>query len=397
MRTVDDAELKTRYLHGEAVGVIAAAAGMSRKKLRHRLISLDVPLRARTELIVQRARQLDGTDTDARYTAGAGIAELAVDLTAELGVHISEGVVRTWLEMRDVPLRGRSAAAKLASTARTREQRMEMTAAARASTRGIPVPIERRLAAAIGRENPRPGSLPPANRDLAQILQRSGRRVTTLKAAGPYSIPVATGTTGIDLTAKSTEWMLRVRGPRLRYLLETGWDVLFLRVMSTRFPIPPAMADLVFDRLAWRDGHPDSPRRFMVIDRNGQIIRQGFADDLPPSNLGATSRMMRKQDCGSQLDDIRRHHRLPGVSRVQGAPAVRVSRRLIITGGKLIPYRDQPGRLVAIAHGAHRCVPSGGPSDRRDPGLLVVRQRRQGHRPGHLGLGHDQGGRLISE
>jgi hypothetical protein len=289
MPELDSAALAATYKGGATLrGTAAAFSTPDRKvtlhQVRQALAKERVTVRTVTETAQLRAQQkLGGTSAVEEYKAGEGL----VGVSGRYGV--DTGLMRVWLGMNGVTVRGRADAGKVRAATMTVEQRRAMVARANAAASGRVTTFQQRCARAASRQG-RPGSvIRPGHRDLMGFLKKQGRPVMMEQAIGPYNLAVSTGSrVVIEISNKNGAGPLhgQDRLTRVRFILAAGWDVLFLRVISADFDVSTTAKTSILRLAAWRDAHPDAPPRWAVLHRDGHILQEGTEADLPHSEAG---------------------------------------------------------------------------------------------------------------
>lgn len=246
--------------------------------IRGHFVERGVRILGHTEILQGRVDlALDGTDAADRYKAG----EDTVRLSKEYGV--SDDGFRSWLRRRGIPVRGRGAASAARARAMTPEQRLELTAAARA--RKPEVTPEGLAAVARGREGKTGANWAPAHQHLLQVLRRAGYKVTIQKAAGIFTMPVVTPRVAFELTNRGPDWTIEHRAERLTTFMRAGFDVVTVCTPTLKFPARPPLMERILEHLAWRDANPGLAAVYAVITRQGDLLPFRTLDaipDLPP-------------------------------------------------------------------------------------------------------------------
>lgn len=166
---------------------------------------------------------LDIDNLVSQYKAGMSVKALA----AELGV--SRPVIVRRLSELGITPRGRSDSMFLRMAQATPEERMRLTEAAHAATRGRPQPEDRCIRQAQGRERTKSHAGPDAIA-LAEALIACGLPVTLEKACGPYNIDLTLDTAAVAVEIQGGKWHAYGRhgarlGKRREYILGAGWHL----------------------------------------------------------------------------------------------------------------------------------------------------------------------------
>jgi very-short-patch-repair endonuclease len=158
-----------------------------------------------------------------QYEAGVSVKALA----AQLGV--SRPVIVRRLSELGITPRGRSDSMFLRMAQSTPEERMRLTQAAHAATRGRPQPEDRCIRQAQGRERTKSHAGPDAV-TLAELLNARGLPVTLEKACGPYNIDLTLDAAAIAVEIQGGNWHAYGRhgarlGKRREHILGAGWHL----------------------------------------------------------------------------------------------------------------------------------------------------------------------------
>lgn len=219
---------------------------------------------------------VDKQDLVQRYIDGESVKGLAESL----------GVSREWvtgtLTRLGVQTRGRSEAMYTRMARTSPEERSRLAAAAHDAIRGTTPSDATVEAAARRRERKGFGKRSPAELELSKMLRAQGLDVIHEKAVGRYNVDLATGSIAVEILGGSWHRTKR-HGKRLRYLLDRGWDVIYIWIDSIYHPLSPGAAEYVVTHLQFRERNPSVPRCYRVIRGAGQFIAGGSADgdDIP--------------------------------------------------------------------------------------------------------------------
>jgi hypothetical protein len=277
----DSATVAAKYGEGLSLKDTAKALGISVHYVRQGLKREQVKIRSSAETMRLRAAQvLGGTNAAAEYASkgpGNGLDQVAIRY------QVGRDLLKTWLSMQGVPLRDKAAAGRVRAAGMDPEARRAMVRPANRAWTGSVVSFEQRATTARSRQG-KPGKvIRAAHRNLIAVLKADGRAPVMQQAIGPYNVSVGAGPrVAVELGSGGTAWSVNGdRGDRLRYLLGEGWDILFLRVMSAEFNLTQGAVATVLRLAGWRDEHPDEPARWVVIHRDGGILREGTLATMP--------------------------------------------------------------------------------------------------------------------
>lgn len=274
---VDD--LVRRYLAGDSLQQVGEAFGVGDECVRDWLIKRGIPRRPRNEAGPRRDRiRIDDAAMVERYLAGESEKALA----AAFG--IERNGIRRRLLRAGVQPRNRSDAMYTRMSRMTPEERAELASASHDAVRGKAKTPEFLAAKALGieRVGAAHGNASAAELMLADMLRSAGRDVVHQKAIGPYNVDVASGTVAVEILGGTWHRSKKHR-ERLRYILDAGWDVIYIWVDGRRYPLAGGAAEYVIAHLEFRDGNPAAPRCYRVIRGGGQFVAEGSADgnDIP--------------------------------------------------------------------------------------------------------------------
>lgn len=239
-----------------------------------------IPAINRVEVVHMRRYRIpiDMDDLVRRYTGGESEQALAK------AFGVDRGTIRARLLKAGVQRRGSSEAAHLRMAHLTAEQRTANASAAHDAVRGTTWTDERLAlkAQTIERQGANWAGTSPAELMFAGMLRDAGLTVISQKAVGPYNVDVATGTVAVEILGGSWH-RVKKHGERLRYILNAGWDVIYIWVDGLNYPLGLGAAEYVLAHLEFRDGHPAAPRCYRVIRGSGEFVAEGSADgdDIP--------------------------------------------------------------------------------------------------------------------
>jgi very-short-patch-repair endonuclease len=221
---------------------------------------------------------LDVNDLVKRYVAGESEKSLAES------VGVSRNVIRRRLEASGTAIRDRSAAMHTRMSRLDPEERAQLAAAAHDAVRGKRKSAEFLIARALGveKQGAEHGNVSPAELMLADLLRDHGVLVTHQKAIGPYNADLATLTVAVEVLGG--QWhFVKKHGKRLRYLLDAGWDVIFVWVDGVHYPLGRGAAQYISAHREFRRQNPAAARCYRVIRGDGKLVAQGSADrdDIP--------------------------------------------------------------------------------------------------------------------
>jgi very-short-patch-repair endonuclease len=277
-RPLDLADFIRRYAQGESLDRIGQVHGVSGETVRVRLVDAGVRIRDRNEAPRPERVSVDMDALIPRYLAGESIKALSGNLG------IGRRAITTRLERAGIPIRDRSEAMYTRMSRINSEERAQLTAAAHDAVRGKPKTEGFLVARALGveKQGAKHGNVSPAELMLADMLQDRGILVTHQKAIGPYNADLATLSVAVEVLGG--QWhRVKKHGKRLRYLLDGGWDVIFVWVNGIHYPLGRGAAEYIAAHREFRRRNPAAIRCYRVIRGDGQLVASGSADgdDIP--------------------------------------------------------------------------------------------------------------------
>lgn len=238
----------------------------------------DVPALNSLEVVDMTAKWVppDLDDLISRYSGGESVKSLAESLG------VSRNVITRLLRAEGIETRGRSAAMYTRMAQASPEERSRLSAAAHDAVRGMRRTDGELAEAARTREQRMLGNISAAEVHLAEMLRAQGLDVTHQKAIGKYNVDVATGSVAVEVLGGGWH-RVKHHGKRLRYLLDQGWDVVYIWVDGVHFPLGPGAAEYVVSHVKFRKSNPTIPRCYRVVRGTGQYLAGGSADgdDIP--------------------------------------------------------------------------------------------------------------------
>lgn len=208
----------------------------------------------------------DPDDIARRYLAGESEKALA----EALGV--SRTPVRRFLLDRGLATRGRSDAMRARMASLSASERIDLTAAAHATVRGRKASEAELAKRALTREGRLSKNVSTAERSLMSMLRSRGiSGITFQKAIGKYNADLATGSVAVEILGGSWH-RSKKHGERLRYLLNAGWDVIFVWVDGIHYPLRPEAAEYIVAHLQFRQANPSARRCYRVIRGTGEYL-----------------------------------------------------------------------------------------------------------------------------
>lgn len=283
------------YLAGEGAEAVAARHGTSQSRLKAILVECG-QWRTREQTNAFRARRtsagllarsdLPTSEIVRRYQDGESVNALAQ------AFDVSRRAIELRLVNAGVELRSIKDANRLLASKRTPEENARLIRAAHAATRGVPMTFERKAKSAATRERHQV-FVTPTERHLAELLTDRGCEVTPQKAVGPYNVDIATGSVAVEIFGGG--WhaygVHRARSAeRFRYILDQGWNLVIMWVVTQRWPLKAEAADYIAAfadltrrdpsirgqyRVIWGDGKESTSNGLNVDDLSAMPTRSG--------------------------------------------------------------------------------------------------------------------------
>jgi len=220
----------------------------------------------------------DANDLVKRYLAGESEQALAESFG------VSRAVIRRVLLEAGIRPRNRSAGMHTRMAQTSPEERRRLASAAHDAVRGKAKTADFLAAKALGIERigAAHGNASVAELILADMLREAGREVIHQKAIGPYNVDLTTGPVAVEVLGGGWH-RSKKHGERLRYILNAGWDVIYVWVDGRNFPLATGAGEYVAAHCEFRDRNPAAPRCYRVIRGGGEFVAEGSADsdDIP--------------------------------------------------------------------------------------------------------------------
>ena len=267
--TLDLDDAVRLYESGVNIAACSKRAGISHKRMRDEIARRGI-LRKRGGVlgnsIGTRPSDLP-SDISARYLSGESENGIAVSLG------VSRGTVRRRLVHDGVVLRDITEANRLMVGQRSPEENLANTQAAHAAKRGKANSYEMRCQAAVTREQ-RQTHTSASELLMKRWLEDRGVDSIAQKAIGPYNADLAIHPIAVEINGGG--WHAyshhRKRAPeRTRYILDEGWNLLFVWVDLIRYPLTEAVADYIVSFVEEARRDPTLRGQYRVIRGNGQL------------------------------------------------------------------------------------------------------------------------------
>lgn len=265
------------YVAGESCENVSARFHVGEARLRQTLKERGL-FRSKTERYRISAERVSVTRLAAlplpmeeiarRYLAGESENVLAKEFD------VSRNVITTRLREAGVPRRGQTAANDLWQKGRTPEQRRQGVEAAHRASHNREQTLDEKIKRAATREE-RQISVSPAEMLLAEWLRQRGLETIPQKAVGPYNVDLGAFPIAVEIFGggwHATHDHARGAPERLRYLLDRGWNVVYIWVADgRRMPaLKPIAADYIVAFAQRSSSDPTFRGQYRVIWGDGK-------------------------------------------------------------------------------------------------------------------------------
>lgn len=218
---------------------------------------------------------MDDESVVRQYLAGDSIMKLAKIYG------VSRNVIRRRLSESDVPPRDYSQAG-LARVAKLDEaERKKLTAKAVKTNTGTPRTEETVAKLAQAREIRQHNHFySPVAKMVAVALRSRGLVVADNHAIGRFVVDLAVGSIAIEVLDSNRNHSTKSSGGRLRYLMNHGWSVIYIRTdYRARTPIPQSTITSVVQAVNTMRKFPRALITFCIFDRHGDKIDLGTINE----------------------------------------------------------------------------------------------------------------------
>jgi len=210
-------------------------------------------------------------DVIAMYNSG--ISENAI--AKKLGV--SRSVIKTRLIINNVKRRGQTESNRLRASQMSETEKKEVIKAAQESTRGVPLSMEHKIKIAKTREKIAKAS--KTEKLLCSWLDKANIINIPQKAIGPYNADIAINTIAVEVLGGYWHSTKFSHSKRSRYILDSGWNMLFIWVHHVRSPLTSSVVDYIISYLNEVSTNPSSISQYRVIRGDGQELSRGCSND----------------------------------------------------------------------------------------------------------------------
>lgn len=286
---LDINHIKELYLSGKTVNQIAAIMGVSNSVIENRARQEGVRFKDLRPMIHAKPhtnrKSLPADEIVRMYKSGMSKTAIAQ--------HFNVGQMTISLRLKEAgydTAPTRSEAGLIAMSRLSPEERLARASAAHDAVRGMTRTVEDLEKRALGKE--RAAKLTSAYEiSFRDFLTEQGIAFIPQKAIGVYNCDFTIGTVAVELFGGGFHGIGRhaERLPeRMRYLLNEGWNVYIVWVLSNEKIIYPCVLDdfIAFEKRASLD--PSFRGQYRVIWSDGELISTGngnrndFANVIPP-------------------------------------------------------------------------------------------------------------------
>lgn len=191
---------------------------------------------------------------------------------------ISRGTTSRILRENGITRRGCSDAGALRFARMSETERKAAIQAAQDSQRGVPKTNDFLVKRANGIERMK-SSVSASEKVLFDFLLDRGVETIPQKAVGIYNLDLAVFPVGIEIFGGFWHASKPKHIERTRYILDQGWNMIFIWSHYTRSPIQPAAADYVVSWLDELRCHPSHVSQYRVVRGDGQELTRGSMND----------------------------------------------------------------------------------------------------------------------
>lgn len=227
--------------------------------------------------VVNLPRKLKNIDVDnltSSYLGGTSEKALAESFG------ISRSAIRRILVKNDIVPRGRSESMFVRMSQTSPQERQRLAQAAHKARTGQPVSVATKEKHALTVEK-KGLTISKTEILLKNSLLGYGIETISQKAIGIYNVDLATDSVAMEVLGGS--WHnTKSHGQRLNYLLDRGWDVIFVWI-GKDFPLTICATQDIIAQIEFRNSHPTAPRRYRVIRGSGELVSVGQLnlDNIP--------------------------------------------------------------------------------------------------------------------
>lgn len=269
LHVLDDLNLIDDYLAGASLVELARRYGVPYGTLRSRLVAAGVPRRRNadsTRITAKAQRSAYSGEVAERFLAGESVKSLATAYGRKRS-HIALCLADHGIRPRN---RSEGMYARMANT--SREERLRLAAKAHEATRNAPPEFHRANAEKQAlRKQATLSKVGAGEPEMLQWLRERGHEGVPQLPCGVYNIDIAVGALAVEVHVNPSNPHARpFYQKRIKHLLRSGFDVLYVKVTKQR-PLTAAAADYAVAFLEARRRNPAAPREYRVVwsDKQG--------------------------------------------------------------------------------------------------------------------------------
>lgn len=269
------------YLAGDSCKIAAARWGTAEKTLSNYLKANGL-FRSKAEIAKIKGVKISANsgnkitmpESDIIALYESGIAEW----TIAKQFNVSRQVIKRILISNNIKRRGCSKAANNRWDGMTATERKAAISNAIEFNRGKKLSYNHLCKVAKGVERNQ-SNMSASEKFLFDLLLERGINTIPQKAVGKYNIDLAVFPLGIEIFGGFWHASKPNHIERTRYLLDNGWNMLFIWTHATRSPLCQAVAEYVVTYLDELSRNPSPIRQYRVIRGDGQELSRGSSND----------------------------------------------------------------------------------------------------------------------
>lgn len=192
--------------------------------------------------------------------------------------NVSRQVIKRILVNNNITRRTQSEANRLFQDSRTPTEKHAAIANAQEWTRGKKLPYEHLCNSAKSIERSK-ANVSPSEKFLFDLLLDRGVVTIPQKAVGKYNIDLAVFPVAIEIFGGGWHASKPKHIERTRYLLNNGWNVVFVWANIIRNPLSAGVADYIVTFLDELSSNPSSISQYRVLRGDGKELSRGSMND----------------------------------------------------------------------------------------------------------------------
>lgn len=269
------------YLSGDSCKVAATRWNTSQKTLSNYLKANGL-FRSKSEIAKIKSVKLSANVWNKIAMPEAEIIALYESGVAEWTIakqfNVSRQVIKRILVNNNITRRTQSEANMLFQSKRTIAEKKASIANAQEWTRGKKLPYEHLCNSAKGIERSK-ANVSTSEKFLFDLLLDRGIVTIPQKAVGKYNIDLAVFPVAIEVFGGGWHASKPNHIERTRYLLNNGWNVVFVWANVVRNPLSNGVADYIITFLDELSSNPSSISQYRVLRGDGKELSRGSMND----------------------------------------------------------------------------------------------------------------------